>query len=35
VKGKNGAMLASTDGHPVKSDPFFRGDDYGESKNRK
>ena len=30
VKGKSGGMLASTDGHPVKSDPFFGGEDYGE-----
>jgi hypothetical protein len=36
VKGKGaGGMLASTDGHPIKSDPFFGGEgDYGESKNR-
>tara|TARA_B110000285_G_C15134917_1_gene626170 strand:+ start:462 stop:593 length:132 start_codon:yes stop_codon:yes gene_type:complete len=35
VKGKAGGMLASTDGHPIKSDPFFGGNDYGESKNNK
>lgn len=34
MKGKAGGLLASTDGHPVKNDPFFGGDDYGESKNR-
>ena len=36
VKGRGAGLLASTDGHPVKSDPFFGGgDDYGESKNRR
>lgn len=35
MKGKGAGMLASTDGHPVKSDPFFGGNDYGESKNMK